>query len=154
MRTLFRMAADEHIHLEETTPWVRWWLRLEGVAGLVLGWVVWVSQGGELAWFIPLLLVPDVGMLGYLRGNHVGAITYNVIHNWFVGGLVFGLGVWATSAPLTMAGAVLVAHTGIDRIMGYGLKYPTSFKDTHLGRLGPRGGTAPDRPRAIGPRGV
>jgi hypothetical protein len=148
------MAAHDHVHLEETTPWVRWWLRLEGFAGLAVGWLAWQAQGGELAWFIPLLLVPDVGMLGYLRGNHVGAITYNLIHNWFVGGVVLGLGLWLVSQPLTMAGAVLVAHTGIDRVMGYGLKYPTSFKDTHLGRLGPRGGPGPERPRAIGPRGV
>ena len=131
-------GAPEHVHLEETTPWVRIWLRLEGIAGLVLGWVIWRGQGGDLPWFIPLLLVPDVGMLGYLRGNHLGAITYNVIHNWFVGGVVVGLGVWAASVPLTMAGAILVAHTGIDRIFGYGLKYPTGFKDTHLGRLGRR----------------
>lgn len=127
---------SDHVHLEETTPWVRRWLRLEGFAGLVLGWVVWQSYGGELVWFVPLLLVPDVGMLGYLRGNHVGAITYNLVHNWFVGGAVLGLGWWLDALPLAMAGAILVAHTGIDRVFGYGLKYPTSFKDTHLGRLG------------------
>ena len=149
--------AADHIHLEETTPWVRWWLRLEGISGLVLGWVVWRGQGGDLPWFIPLLLVPDVGMLGYLKDSHVGAITYNVIHNWFVGGLVLGLGWWAGIPAVTMAGAILVAHTGIDRLMGYGLKYPTGFKDTHLGRLGrpdaPRGGQE-ERPKAIGPRGL
>jgi hypothetical protein len=132
------MTAAEHVHLEETTPWVRWWLRLEGLAGLALGWVIWHANGGELLWFIPLLLVPDAGMLGYLRGNHAGAITYNLVHNWFVGGVVLGLGAWTGVVPLTLAGAILVAHTGIDRVMGYGLKYPTSFKDTHLGRLGRR----------------
>jgi hypothetical protein len=134
------LAEPEHIHLEETTPWVRWWLRLEGFAGLALGWLVWQANGGELVWFVPLMLVPDVAMLGYLRGNHVGAITYNLAHNWFVGGAVLGAGLWLATPAITMAGAVLVAHTGIDRVMGYGLKYPTSFKDTHLGRLGPRGG--------------
>ena len=148
-------AEQDHVHLEETTPWVRWWLRLEGVAGLVLGWVVWQAQGGELLWFVPLLLVPDAGMLGYLRGNHAGAITYNLVHNWFVGGIVLGLGWWLGVVPLTMAGAILVAHTGIDRVFGYGLKYPTSFKDTHLGRLGREApGAGEERPRAIGPRGV
>jgi hypothetical protein len=124
------------LHLEETTPWVRRWLRAEGVAALALGWVVWQSQGGELLWFVPLLLVPDVSMLGYLGGNHVGAIAYNVAHNWFVGGLVLGLGWWLAVPAVTMAGAILVAHTGIDRVMGYGLKYPTAFQDTHLGRIG------------------
>ena len=111
---------NEHVHFDETTPWVRRWLRAEGLAGLALGWVVWQSLGGGLLWFVPALLLPDVSMLGYLRGPHAGAIGYNLAHNWLVGGLV------------------LVAHTGGDRLLGYGLKYPTSFQDTHLGRIGRR----------------
>ena len=129
-------GPDAHVHLEETTPWVRRWLRAEGLAALALGWLVWQSQGGELLWFVPLLLVPDVSMLGYLGGNHLGAIAYNVAHNWFVGGLVLGAGVLLSVPVVAMAGAILVAHTGIDRVLGYGLKYPTSFQDTHLGRIG------------------
>ena len=129
---------SEHVHLEETTPWVRRWLRAEGLAALALGWVVWREFGGELIWFIPLLLVPDVSMIGYLRGPHLGAITYNIAHNWFVGGLVFTIGAALEVNALAMAGAILVAHTGIDRLLGYGLKYPTSFQDTHLGRIGRR----------------
>ena len=129
---------SEHLHLEETTPWVRRWLRAEGLAGLALGWFVWQSQGGELVWFVPLLLVPDVSMAGYLGGNHTGAIAYNFAHNWFVGGLMLALGWWLAIPIVTMAGAILVAHTGIDRLLGYGLKYPTSFQDTHLGRIGRR----------------
>lgn len=123
---------------EQTTPWVRRWLRAEGVAALVLGWVVWQSLGGELLWFVPALLLPDVTMLGYLGGNHTGAITYNVGHNWFVGGLVLGAGLVLSIPAIGLAGAILIAHTGGDRILGYGLKYPTSFQDTHLGRIGRR----------------
>ena len=132
---------SEHVHVEETTPWVRRWLRAEGLAALALGWVVWRAFGGELLWFIPLLLVPDVSMVGYLKGPHLGAITYNVAHNWFVGGLVFAIGAALEVNALAMAGAILVAHTGVDRLLGYGLKYPTSFQDTHLGRIGRRGPT-------------
>ena len=66
------------------------------------------------------------------------AIAYNVAHNWAVGGLVLGLGAWLAVPWLGLAGAILVAHTGIDRVLGYGLKYPTSFQDTHLGRIGRR----------------
>jgi hypothetical protein len=132
------LDTTERVHLEDTTPWVRLWLRAEGVAGLALGWVAWQSQGGELVWFVPLLLAPDISMAGYLGGNHAGAIAYNVAHNWFVGGLVLGLGWWLAMPLVTMAGAILVAHTGIDRVLGYGLKYPTSFQDTHLGRIGRR----------------
>ena len=77
-------------------------------------------------------------MLGYLRGPHPGAIAYNLAHNWFVAGVVLGLGLWCRIDPLALAGAVLIAHTGADRVLGYGLKYPTSFSDTHLGRIGRR----------------
>ena len=129
----------EHVHLEETTPWVRWWLRAEGLSALALGWVAWQAAGGEAIWFLPLLLVPDMSMLGYLGGNHTGAIAYNIAHNWFVGGLVLGAGWWFGIPALSFAGAILVAHTGIDRLLGYGLKYPTAFQDTHLGRIGRRG---------------
>ena len=129
---------SDHVHLDDTTPWVRRWLRAEGLAGLALGWVAWQSFGGELIWFVPLLLVPDVSMAGYLGGNHTGAIAYNIAHNWFIGGAVFALGVALEVSWLAMAGAILVAHTGIDRVLGYGLKYPTSFQDTHLGRIGRR----------------
>lgn len=128
----------DHVHLEETTPWVQRWLRLEGIAALVIGWVVWRAFDGELVWFIPLLLAPDISMLGYLRGNHLGAITYNLAHNWFIAGVVFALGAALELNWLAMTGAILVAHTGIDRVLGYGLKYPTSFQDTHLGRIGKR----------------
>jgi hypothetical protein len=130
--------VSEHVHLEDTTPWVRRWLRAEGIAALVLGWVVWRSLGGELLWFVPALLLPDLSMLGYLGGTHTGAIAYNIAHNWFVGGLVLGAGMLLSVPALGLAGAVLIAHTGGDRILGYGLKYPTSFQDTHLGRIGRR----------------
>jgi hypothetical protein len=30
---------------------------------------------------------------------------------------------------------IWLAHIGMDRMLGYGLKYSGGFKDTHLGRL-------------------
>jgi hypothetical protein len=30
---------------------------------------------------------------------------------------------------------IWIAHIGVDRALGYGLKYPSSFKDTHLQRV-------------------
>lgn len=77
-------------------------------------------------------------MLGYLKGPHAGAISYNVVHNWATAGLVLALGVALAVPGVVLAGLILVAHVGMDRLMGYGLKYPTSFQDTHLGRIGKR----------------
>jgi hypothetical protein len=123
---------------EDATRSVRFWLRLEGIAALALGWVVWRAFDGDPVWFLPLLLVPDVSMVGYLRGPRLGAMTYNLAHNWFTAGVVFALGAALEINWLAMAGTILVAHTGIDRLLGYGLKYPTAFQDTHLGRIGRR----------------
>lgn len=128
----------DHVRLEETTPWVRRWLRAEGLIGLILGWLLWHAAGGQTIWFLVLLVTPDVSMLGYLRGPHVGAITYNLAHNWLIGGLLLIAGLLGASSLLGQIGSILVAHTGIDRLLGYGLKYPTSFQDTHLGRIGRR----------------
>ena len=33
-----------------------------------------------------------------------------------------------------IAGAILVAHVGMDRLAGYGLKHTSGFKDTHMQR--------------------
>jgi len=83
-----------------------------------------------------LLIVPDASMLGYLRGPRLGAIVYNIAHDMATGTAIAGVGVAIGSVPIAAAGAILVAHSGMDRTMGYGLKLPSSFRDTHLGRIG------------------
>lgn len=75
-------------------------------------------------------------MIGYLAGPRLGAATYNAAHNWTPALMLLGTGMWSSSAPVTITGAVLAAHVGMDRLLGYGLTYPTSFADTHLGRIG------------------
>lgn len=131
-------AATGHVHLEDTTPWVRRWLRAEGAVAFAWGLVIWVLLNQPLPLFIVALLLPDLSMLGYLRGPHVGAILYNIVHNWATAGLVLLIALVAQSGPLILVGAVLLGHVGIDRALGYGLKYPTAFHDTHLGRIGRR----------------
>ena len=137
-RSLPVAEAASTADLEATTPWVRRWLRAEGLAAFVGGFFAWRALDGGWPWFLVFLLLPDVSAIGYLASRHVGAITYNIAHNWFTGGAVLGLGLALAFPALTMAGIVLVAHTGIDRVLGYGLKYPTSFQDTHLGHIGKR----------------
>ena len=131
-------TAADHVHLEDTTPWVRRWLRAEGILAFAWGAVIWILLHQPLPLFLVALLIPDISMLGYLRGPHAGAIAYNVVHNWATAGFVLLLALVAQSGPLLLVGAVLLAHVGIDRALGYGLKYPTGFADTHLGRIGRR----------------
>ena len=84
----------------------------------------------------PLLLLPDVSAAGFLAGPRIGTFTYNLVHNWVPGIVTLGIGVWLASPPVILAAAILIAHVGMDRAVGYGLKLPSSFHDTHLGRMG------------------
>jgi Domain of unknown function (DUF4260) len=120
---------------------VRLWLRIEGLAALAAGVAAYLTWGGQLLWLVPLLLAVDVSMAGYLAGPRPGAIVYNLAHNWAIGLAALGLGWAAAATPLILAGAILVAHVGFDRLAGYGLKYPTAFGDTHLGWIGRRPGS-------------
>jgi hypothetical protein len=49
-------------------------------------------------------------------------------------------------APLVLPIALIWAnHIGVDRLMGYGLKYSDGFGWTHLGRLGKPEATVPSQ---------
>jgi len=114
---------------------VAMWLRLEGLAPVVAGIVAYGWLGGAWLALVPLLLLPDVAMVGYLRGARIGALVYNLAHNLVVSLGAIGLGLWLGQGWLTIAGVVLVVHVGGDRLLGYGLKYATGFKDTHSQRV-------------------
>ncbi|HEX9609654.1 MAG TPA: DUF4260 family protein [Candidatus Limnocylindria bacterium] len=111
-------------------------LRAEALAIFVAGVLAYLQLNGHPLWLLPLLLAPDVSMLGYLGGPRLGAITYNLVHNLVLALALLAIGWFAAVAPLALAGAIALAHVGMDRSLGYGLKLPTAFKDTHLGRIG------------------
>ncbi|MFL5779474.1 MAG: DUF4260 domain-containing protein [Chloroflexota bacterium] len=117
----------------------RIWLRLEGLAALVAGLAVYLRLGGNPWLFVPLVIAVDATIAGYAAGPRVGGRIYNLAHNWATALAVLGAGLFLGIDALSLAGAILVAHTGMDRLAGYGLKYPTAFADTHLGWIGRRG---------------
>ena len=87
-------------------------------------------------WFLVLLLLPDISMLGYLAGNRVGAWTYNLAHHRGIAIAIYLLGGYLSVPLLQLAGLVLFAHSTMDRMVGYGLKYEKGFRYTHLGEVG------------------
>jgi len=111
-------------------------LRLEQIALLAAGVWLWLASGGPPLLLVPALLAPDLSMIGYLRGPLLGSITYNAAHNLVLALALLGAGWWSGLGWLLLAGAALLAHVGMDRSLGYGLKLPTDFRDTHLGRIG------------------
>jgi hypothetical protein len=112
-------------------------LRVEAAAAFIAGGIIWVANGGSLLWFIPLLFVADISMIGYLGGSRLGAVMYNLAHNWALAAVLLGMGWWVDGRALLFTGALLLAHVGMDRALGYGLKLPGAFQETHLGWIGP-----------------
>lgn len=86
-------------------------------------------------WFPALLLLPDISMIGYAVNTAVGAVLYNFVHYKGVAVVVGLLGILFSNQVLMLAGLILFAHACMDRMFGYGLKYPDSFKHTSLGTL-------------------
>ncbi len=89
----------------------------------------------SLSWWLYLLLFfsPDLGILGYLLNAKIGAITYNLLHHRGIAIVIAALGIMTLSQYVLLAGLILFAHAGFDRIFGFGLKYFAGFKHTHLG---------------------
>jgi hypothetical protein len=87
-------------------------------------------------WYALLFLAPDLSMLGYLANPQVGAWTYNLVHHKGLAVAVYILGALLATPGLMFAGTLLLGHSSLDRVFGYGLKYPDAFQNTHLGRVG------------------
>jgi len=87
-------------------------------------------------WFPALLLVPDLSMIGYGLGNKAGAWCYNIAHHRALAIGVYLLGIYIENEVIQLAGIILFAHSSMDRMFGYGLKYEKGFKFTHLGEIG------------------
>lgn len=118
------------------TGGLRTLLRLEGLTlfvGMTLLYGVW-----DGSWWVYaiLFLAPDLSFAAYLAGPRAGAIVYNAAHSYMAPMALMTTG-FALSSPLVLSIAMIwLAHIGIDRALGYGLKYSAGFGFTHLGRIG------------------
>ncbi len=107
-------------------------LHLEGAAVLVSSLLAYHSNHGSWGLFALLFLAPDLSMFGYLANARAGAYAYNAFHT-YVGPLLLLLYSFGAGRPMFLPLAIIwLAHLGFDRMLGYGLKYPAHFKDTHL----------------------
>ena len=118
------------------TGGVRTLLRLEGLVLFVGMTVLYYKWEGSWLVYALLFLVPDLSFAAYLIGPRIGAIAYNAAHTYLAPVALMTLG-FAGEGPLVLSIAMIwLAHIGIDRALGYGLKYPAGFGFTHLGRIG------------------
>ncbi len=110
-------------------------LHAEGLAVLAASCCAYVKIGESWSYFALLFFAPDLAMIGYLAGKKIGARCYNAAHT-YLGPAILGAGAFATHHPNLLSIAIIwTAHIGFDRLLGYGLKYTTDFKDTHLHRV-------------------
>lgn len=110
----------------------RTFLRGEGLAVLGLALSGYFTLDGPIWMLVVLALAPDVSMLGYLAGPRVGSLSYNVAHTYTVPLALGSVGVWADVRMALLVALIWAGHIGADRFVGYGLKYDSGFKQTHL----------------------
>ena len=110
-------------------------LHIEGLTFFVLSTFIYFYLDGSVWMYIILLLAPDIGILGYAtKNNKIGSYIYNAFHTYTLP-VALGVLTWFFGPQVIVSISLIwIAHIGMDRISGYGLKYETNFKDTHLQR--------------------
>ncbi|HEV3371539.1 MAG TPA: DUF4260 domain-containing protein [Xanthobacteraceae bacterium] len=107
-------------------------LQLEAAGVLVAAVIAYAWNGRGWLMFALLFLAPDISMLGYLGGRKLGAGIYNFAHTYILPAALAAYGLYQ-SQPLALDLALIwIAHIGFDRLLGFGLKYQTAFRHTHL----------------------
>jgi hypothetical protein len=129
------MTKGDEVH-GATTGGVTWLLRAEGAVVLIAALAAYAKFGLGWSVFAWCLLAPDLAFLGYLAGARVGAVAYNATHAYVGAVATLGLGAVLAHPTLVAAGLIWCAHIGMDRMLGYGLKYSRGFRFTHLGLIG------------------
>jgi hypothetical protein len=107
-------------------------LRLEGLAVAALSTLLYARTGASWWLFAALWLAPDLSMLGYLAGSCNGAKIYNAIHTYVTPATLAVCGMLLGASAVMPIALIWVNHIGVDRLLGYGLKYPAGFGWTHL----------------------
>ncbi|HET8886374.1 MAG TPA: DUF4260 domain-containing protein [Salinimicrobium sp.] len=111
-------------------------LKIEELAMFFLGIYAFGFLDFEWWWFLVLFLLPDIGMIGYALGNKAGAFIYNLFHHKALAIFLYLIGAYFNMEIMELIGIIFFTHTAFDRCLGYGLKYESGFKFTHLGTIG------------------
>jgi hypothetical protein len=110
----------------------RTFLRVEGLAALGISLGGYFTLDGPIWLLLILALAPDLSMIGYLAGPRLGSLSYNIIHTYTLPLALGSLGFWADIRMALLVALIWAGHIGADRLLGYGLKFESGFKNTHL----------------------
>jgi hypothetical protein len=120
----------------EISGYMRTILRLEGLTVLLAAVCGYAWLDFSWGYFALFFLVPDLSLLAYLANEKIGAISYNLMHSYIGAVSCLIVGLFMPESTFVFIGLIWTAHIGFDRALGYGLKYSTGFKFTHLGTIG------------------
>lgn len=118
-------------------------LKLEGLAVFILALVIYWQQSFGWTLFWSTVLLPDLALLGYLVNAKVGATAYNIMHSKLLPSALAVVAIVSSNALFSTLALIWFVHIGVDRMLGYDLKYPEGFKITHLGTIGQMGDEPP-----------
>jgi hypothetical protein len=110
-------------------------LKVEELMMFIATLIIFPKLGYSWWWFAGLILTPDLGMIGYLANTKIGSATYNFTHNKALAVIIGLAGYYFHINEMMLAGLILFSHSSMDRMFGFGLKYPDNFKYTHLGSI-------------------
>jgi hypothetical protein len=110
--------------------------RLEGLAIFFIATFVFFQSDFSWLAYILLLFAFDISMIGYVVNTRVGAYVYNFGHSFIVPALLVAAYTLTDSRLALGLACLWFAHIGIDRALGYGLKFTSGFQHTHLGKIG------------------
>lgn len=118
------------------TGGVRTLLRLEAALVMALAFLCYAHFDFSFSTFFIFFLAPDIALLAYLIGTSAGAFAYNATHSYIAPLVLLALHIIQPTPVLFQFALIWLAHIGFDRALGYGLKYKTAFRHTHLGLIG------------------
>jgi hypothetical protein len=110
-------------------------LRAEGLAVAIAAVALYFDSDYPWWLLVALVLAPDLSMGGYLAGPTIGAAAYDAAHTYALPVALAAAGLLVDAETAVQLGLIWLTHIGVDRAVGYGLKYPSGFKDTHLQRV-------------------
>lgn len=110
-------------------------LRIEALVALLVSLGLYAWLGDSWVLFAVLFFAPDLSMAGYAMGQRTGTIAYDLCHTCSVPLALLGAGLLGDRSLVVSVALIWLAHIAFDRLIGYGLKYPSAFKDTHLARV-------------------
>jgi Domain of unknown function (DUF4260) len=110
-------------------------LHVEGFAVAVAAIALYFHADYPWWLLLALALAPDLSMVGYLAGSTIGAAVYDAAHTYALPVALGAVGLIVDAETAVQLGLIWLTHIGVDRAVGYGLKYPSGFKETHLQRV-------------------